>query len=222
MPSQWKHLPRTVDICAMDPFSAVVNAEVDVVVTAADFEDAFRQLPELIAADFDARKLHARSLLKVPTSANQPACSAHEPGEIVEGESSSSSNSLLPDALDLASAVFTCQEASCRESGLFGWDGITQHQCKQELDLLRNGPYWIHRTEYKLGPPKIEFSAPGSEIAAAVVRAVGLNDKVATVSDMDMKTKDIRFGCSLCPPQKKNRIWKMGGYKWREFVRSCL
>jgi hypothetical protein len=86
MPSQWKYLPRTVDICAMDPFAAVVDAEGDVAVTAADFEDAFRQLPELISADSDARKLHARSLLKIPTAVNHPASSAPEPGEIVEGE----------------------------------------------------------------------------------------------------------------------------------------
>ena len=52
-------------------------------------------------------------------------------------------------------------------------------------------------------PPKIEFSVPGSEIAAAVVRAVGLNDKVAMVLDMDAKTKDIRFGCSFCSPLKR-------------------
>ena len=73
IPSQWKYLPRTVYICAMDPFS-----EVDVFITAANFEDAFCQLPELMSFDFDARKLYARSLLKVPTSVNQPACSVPE------------------------------------------------------------------------------------------------------------------------------------------------
>jgi hypothetical protein len=76
--------------------------------------------------------------------------------------------------------------------------------------------------EDKPCPPKIEFNAPRSEIIAAIVRAVGLDDKVATISDMDTKTKDIRFGCSLCPPVKRNGTWKMGGYKWREMVGSCL
>ena len=79
----------------------VVDAEADVVVTATDFEDAFRQLPELISAYFDARKLHVRSLLKIPTS-NQPLL---EPKEIVVGEASLSSNSLRSDALDLATCL---------------------------------------------------------------------------------------------------------------------
>jgi len=228
MPSQWKYLPRTVDICTMDPFAAVVDAEADVAVTAADFEDAFRQLPELISTDSDARKLHARSLLNILPAVNLPASSAPEPGEIVEGEASSFSSSLQPDPLDLATAAFTCREASCnfnrRESYLFGWDDIAQHHCKSDLGLVSSNMYWIYqRVEYEPGPPKIDFSAQASEIAAAVVRAAGLDDKVATVSDMDAKAKDIRFGCSVCPPLKRNATsWTKGGYKWREFVRSCF
>ena len=229
MPSQWKYLPRTIDICAMNPFAAVVDAEGDVAVTAADFEDAFRQLPELISADSDTRKLHARSLLKISTAVNHPVSSTPEPGEIVEGETVSSSNSLLPDALDLAIAAFTCRETSCtnysrRESYLFGWDDIAQHHCKSDLGSASSNTYWTyHRPEYEPGPPKIDFSAQGSEIAAAIVRAIGLDDKVATVSDMDTKAKDIRFGCSVCPPLKRDATsWMKGGYKWREFVRSCF
>ena len=205
----------------------VVDAEADVVVTATDFEDTIHQLPELISANFDARKLHVRSLLKLPMLANQPACSAPELGEIVEGEASSSSNSLPPDVLDLATAVFTCHELSCqftrRGSCLFGWDDIAQHHCKLDLGS-HSSNFWVqHRMEYGPGPPKIKFNTSGSEIAAAVVRAVGLDDKVATISDMDVKTKDIRFGCSVCPPMKKNgSCWMMNGYKWRELVRSCL
>lgn len=230
MPSQWKYLPRTIDICALEPFAVVVDAEADAAITAADFEDAFRQLPELISADFDARKAHARSLLKIPTVANQPASSAPEPGEIVEGGTASTSNSSQPDALDLATAAFTCQEASCmnrncRAFYLFGWDDIAQHHCKSDLDSLPNNPYWIRtcNMESTPGPPKINFSTLGNEIAAAVVRAVGLDDRVATVSDMDAKTKDIRFRCAVCPPLKRYvGSWTKGGYKWREFVRSWL
>jgi len=208
MPSQWKYLLRTVDICAMESFAAVMDAEGDVTVTAADFTDAFRQLPELISADSDARKLHARSLLKILMAVNQPASSAPEPGEIVEGEPSSSLSSLQPDPLDLATAAFTCQEASCnsnrRESYLFGWDDIAQHHCKSDVSSISNNMHWIyHCLEYGPGPPKIDFSAQGSEIAAAVVQVVGLDDKVATVSDMDTKAKDVRFGCSVCPPTEE-------------------
>jgi hypothetical protein len=214
MPYQWKYLPRTIDICAMHPFSAVVDAEANVVVTTADFEDAFCQLPELISAEFDARKLHARSLVKVPTSANQPASSIPELG---------------PDVLDLAIAVFTCHEAPCyfnHRPYLFGWDDIAQHHCKLDLDS-HSRDYWVqHHLEYEPGPPKIEFSALGSEIAAAVVRAVGLNDKIATISNMDEMAKDIRFGCSFCPPNyvlgSNCDSWMTVGYTWRELVCSYL
>ena len=224
MPSQWKYLPRTVDICAMDPFAAVVDAEGDVVVTAANFEDSFHRLPELISADSDARKLHARSLLKIATAVNQPTSSGPELGELVEGEASSSLSSLQSDPLDLATAAFTCQEKSCNsyggESYLFGWDDIAQHHCKSDLNSISRNMHWIyHRVECEPGPPKIDFSTQGSEFAAAVVRAAGLDDKVATALDMDAKAKDIRFGCSVCPPQKRNKSWMKVGYKWREFVR---
>jgi len=222
MPSQWRYLPPTFDICAMGPFAAVVDTEGDATVTAADLEDAFRQLPELISADSDARKLHARSLLKIPTAVNQPVSSALEPGEIVQGALSSSH----PDPLDLATATFTCREASCRNINryLFGWDDIAQHHCKSDLGSLSSDIYWIpRRVEYEPGAPKFDFSARGSEIAAAVVRAAGLDDKVATVSDMDANANDIRFGCSSCPPLKRNTpSWTQGGYKWREFVSSSL
>ena len=229
MPSQWKYLPQTVDICTMDPFAAVVNAEGDVAVTAVDFEDAFRQLPGLISAYSDARKLHARSLIKIPTAVNQPASSAPEPGEIVVGEPSFSLSSLQPDPLDLATAAFTCQEVSCsfnrKISYLFGWDDIAQHHCKSDLGLVSSNMHWTyHSMQFEPGPPKIEFSARGSEMASAVVQAAGLDDKVATVSDMDTKAKDIRFGCSICSPVKKREAtsWMKGGYKWREFVGSCF
>jgi hypothetical protein len=128
--------------------------------------------------------------------------------------------------LDLATSVFTCLEASCRESYLFGWDDIAQHHCKADFSDFRSYPSWsgIHRREEdgKPSPPKVKFNAMGSEITAAVLRVAGLDNKVATASDMDAKTKDIRFGCSLCPPVKRNGTWKMGGYKWREMVRSCF
>ena len=103
---------------------------------------------------------------------------------------------------------------------LFGWDDIAQHHCKLDFN---NYNRWFVPNLTAPGPPKIEFNALGSGIAATVVRAVGLDDKLATVSDVDAKTKDIRFGCSLCPPQKKKvGNWSKSGYKWRELVRSYL
>jgi len=186
MPSQWKYLPRTLDICAMYPFAKVLDAGADVTVTAANFKGAFRQLPGLLSAGSDARKLHAHSLIKIATSASQPASSAPKPGEIVEGETASSSNSSPPDALDLATAVFICKEVSwfdCIEPYLFGWDNIAQHHCKPDLDLVTSYGFQQHM-EHTPALPKIYFSPQGSEIAAAVVRAIGLES---------LMTKLLRF-----------------------------
>jgi hypothetical protein len=146
MPSQWKYLPRTFDICALDPFTEVLNAKPDIVVTAANFEDAFHQLPELLSADSHSRKERARSLLKIPTPVTQPASSSPKPGEIVGSEaSSSSSNSSQPNPLDLATAIFTCHEPPCSAPYLFGWDDIAHHHCRLDMDTSGSRPYYLER-----------------------------------------------------------------------------
>jgi len=137
MPAQWKYLPRTLDICALDPFAAALDATADVSITAADLEGAFRQLPELLAASSDALKLHARSLIAILTSTIQPASSAQEPGDMLEGEASPPSSSIQPTALELAASAFICQEPICMGSYLFGWDDIAQHHCRVDLNSLQ-------------------------------------------------------------------------------------
>jgi hypothetical protein len=220
MPSQWKYLPRTLDIYALDPFAKVVDVNADVVVTAADFEDAFQQLPELLSASSEARKIQLRNLLQIPTSKNQPASSTSQPGKMIQSEAPSSSSQ--PDALDLATAAFTCRER-CGVPSLFGWDDIAQHHCKSDLDTFDISDllsWWQHAIRFAQapGPPKIDFSADLSKIAGAVIQAVGLDDRVATVSDMD--AKDLRFGCSACPPERyRGCSWMKFGYNWRDFVR---
>jgi hypothetical protein len=194
------------------------------VVTAADFEDAFRQLPDLLLASSDAHKIHLRSLLKISTSVNHPASSAPGAGEVIHSEAlSSSSSSPQPDPLDLATAVFTCRER-CSALAIFGHDDIAQHHCRLDFDKLENtgGLFssWQHRIDGAPGPPKIDFSVERSRIAGAVVRAAGLDDRVATVSDMD--EKDLRFGCSACHPGRyRGFSFTKVGYQWRDFVR-CL
>ena len=223
MPAQWKYLPRTLDICALDPFAAVLDATAEVAVTAADLEDAFRQLPELLAASSDALKLHARSLIKMPTSTIQPASTAQELGDMLEGEAASPSSSIQPAALDLAASAFTCQEPICKRSYLFGWDAIAQHHCRLDLDSFDSVAYgWEpHWMDLPPDPPKIAFNTRGSEIAGTIVRAAGFDDRVATPLDMD--AKDLRFGCSTCPPNcppesSGTSSWTKVGYKWRDFV----
>ena len=72
MPAQWKYLLE-LDIYALNPVTKVMNATVNITVTAADFSEAFRKLPELLTASWYARKLHASSLIDIPTLVIQSA-----------------------------------------------------------------------------------------------------------------------------------------------------
>ncbi|CAA7263085.1 unnamed protein product [Cyclocybe aegerita] len=238
MPSQWKYLPRTVDICAMEPFAKVVDAEADVTVTVADFVEAFRQLPDLLSAALDARKLTVRKLFENrhhlypfelwESRTKQPPPSAQEPeaGEIIE-DAGPPSQPL--DPLDLATTVFACQEEPCSGYGstapyLFGWDGIASHNnCRPDSfsPAADRNLWYLQRIEVSPAPPKVAFSVSGSTAVRAVVKAAGLDEKTATVSDMD--AKDLRFECSACTAKKKvgATSWTKPGYKWRDFTYHC-
>ncbi|KIM37065.1 hypothetical protein M413DRAFT_448779 [Hebeloma cylindrosporum] len=228
MPAEWKYLPRTLDICTLSPFAEVLDSAADVTVTPGDFEDAFEKLPEILADNSLARKAHARNLLQTPAAAILSGPTAPEPGEIIEGhlEASSTSSQADDGALDLATAVFTCRESPCAsygtpESCLFGWDDVAQHHCKSDLGSTTY--YWnnVH-FDFTYGPPDIAFSVLGSAIAAVVVRAVGLDESIATVAEVDAKAEDIRFGCSVCAPIKRDGAsWTKAGYTWRRFVSHC-
>ena len=47
MPAQWKYLLE-LDIYALNPVTKVMNDTVNITITAADFSEAFRELPELL------------------------------------------------------------------------------------------------------------------------------------------------------------------------------
>ena len=149
-----------------------MDSAVDVIITAVDFEDPFRQLPELLVASSSARKLHACSPIKIPTSCLLPDSSAPEREEILDGKAAMSSNSLQPDVLDLATATFTCQEQSCicAVLTLFGWDDITKHHCTLDLDWFSDLSSWQqYGINYFPDLPKIAFSAVRSRIASIVI-----------------------------------------------------
>ncbi|KAJ3504221.1 hypothetical protein NLJ89_g8050 [Agrocybe chaxingu] len=212
-PSQWKCLPRTIDICAMEPFIKVLDADANVAVTAIHFEDAMRQLPRLLSSALARRKKDALASLKRHTSTLRRL---RRRGQ---------RRSPPPNPLDLATSAFICLE-SCRASSsvlgyglyppssrLFGWDEVASHECRR--DTYSDSPC------KELDPRALKVSVHNSEVVTAIVQAVGLDDKVATIADMD--AKDIRFGCSVCPSTLKDgeSSWCKVGYKWREFVTHC-
>ena len=131
------------------------------------------------------------------------------------------------DTLELATATFTCEEAPCVDGNrvlyLFGWDDIASHHCRP--DSFSDHPHWYHQpVEHAPTSPKIVFSTRGSKAAGTTIRAAGLDDRVATVSNMD--AKDLRFACLACPAKMKHLegapTWTKVGYRWRDFVGSCF
>jgi hypothetical protein len=62
-PSQWKYLPRTLEIAAFEAFSQHIEADVGVEIEATTFDDAFLKLPNLLAAAVEQRKSTLRALM---------------------------------------------------------------------------------------------------------------------------------------------------------------
>ena len=77
MPSQWKYLPQTLDMCAMGPFTAAVDAQADIVVTAADSRmlstscQSFSQLIPMLASYEHVTCLMSRPRGTIPLPAHQ-------------------------------------------------------------------------------------------------------------------------------------------------------
>ncbi|CAA7263078.1 unnamed protein product [Cyclocybe aegerita] len=223
-PSQWKCLPRTVDICAMEPFIKVLDAGAN---AAAHFEDAMRQLPKLLSSALARRKKDAPASLKKVTSTLASASTSTLNQSSSETAKAGTAKAPPPNPLDLVTSAFVCLER-CHasryrsvfglyppSSHLFGWNEVASHECRP--DTYSDSPCM------ELDPQALTIAVDdsGSMAAAAIVRAVGLDDKVATIADMDVK--DLRFGCSVCPSTLKDGEieWCKVGYKWREFVTHC-
>jgi hypothetical protein len=62
-PSQWKYLPRTLEIAAFEGFSRHIEADVGVEVDGTTFDDAFLEFPNLLAAATEQRKATLRALM---------------------------------------------------------------------------------------------------------------------------------------------------------------
>ena len=191
-PSQWKYLPRTLEITGYEPFARHVEAPVDVEVTAATFDDAFAHLPELLAAAMDARKKSLRDLLPNGIPMNEGV-----------------NTDARYDPMDLATATFQCKEDF---AFLFGWDEIASHHCRGEQE----GVLLTYNADLqpKTTAPLVEYNPFAAKEVKSVVGLVGLDFTTTTPADLD--GKDLRFACD-----SYGGGWERytKGYDWRNLVR---
>jgi len=200
-PSQWKYLPRTLDIARFELFVQHVEADPRVEVTAKMFDEAFERLPELLGAAAEERKTYLRSLLMTVT-----ADLAAEEGEIQDAPS-------LP--VELATAVFQCPHSDLFPF-LFGWDDVASHHCLFESEGLN----W----HYSLFPSVtadselLKYCPQVTRVVEKVAHLAGIDPKIATAADLD--ARDLRFSCGSCAVVKEGGQHYCLGYDWRNLVRS--
>jgi len=192
-----------LEILNFDLISRHLVADLSVEVTALTFEVAFNNLSELISGASERRKACLRALL--PTEASG-----------IEEETKTS-----PDPVELATAVFECNEISRHDISpyfLFGWEDISSHHClpdKEEHQYIA-----IVNVEPRRDPPRIVYSPPGAKVVQKLVELTGLDSITATVADMDQK--DLIYFCDCCPsfPNTEGCPGQCQfGYDWRAMVR---
>jgi len=178
-----------------EPISRHLDVDPSVEVTALTFEEAFNNLSGFIAEASEKRKASLRALL--PT----------------EEETKAS-----PDPVELATAVFQCNEISRHDTSpyfLFGWEDISSHHCLPEKEERT-----IENVEPKRDPPQIVFSPHGAKVVQKLVELTGLDYVTATMADMDQMHST--YFCDCCVPFP-NADGNPGqcrfGYNWRAMVR---
>ncbi|KDR76602.1 hypothetical protein GALMADRAFT_247009 [Galerina marginata CBS 339.88] len=205
VPSQWKYLPRTLDICELEPFAQLIEAPTDVVVTAEDFGNGMKMLLALLSSLSERKLEEFRDVLRVEKT--DLSDNAHQPDAVA----SSPHNPV--DPLELATSVFQCEGQCIRyheRCSVIGVEELMTHHCDADYTLFfnRSAMSW-------------NFSLRGAQTASSLVQLAGLDPKTASVSDMDQK--DLRFTCRLCKPvQVSANLWMANGYSWRRAVSHAV
>jgi len=191
-PSQWKYLPRPLDICSFEPFRELITADPDITVTAQSFDEAFQMLPELLSSAAEERRNSKLALLPLVISDS------------------------VTDPLELATSAFYCQK--CSKSSfyysniLFGWNDIASHHCGVQTAGLFSSP-----SGNEVDNPGAYYMEAVTWVRK-IAEKVGLDPATATVVEMD--SKDVRFTCTTCPIQHMRGEWTRVGYCWRRLVHS--
>lgn len=195
-PSQWKYLPRTLEIAEFEAFAQHIEADAEIEVAGSTFDDAFSELPNLLVVATEQRKA---------TLLAQMDDNPRDDGEI------------KANSLDLATAAFTCAEVHSPYAFryLFGWDEIASHHCLAEREGL-NDSYLKSLSSFRTTPIGLEFNPEIANVVSKLAQLTGLNSATATAADFDRK--NLRFSCNACSCFKAKGQYYRVGYTWRNFV----
>lgn len=197
-PSQWKYLPRILEIAALEPFARHIGVGVEVEVDASTFDDSFLELPRLLADATEQRRAALSTLI---------GGAAKEDGEIGV------------DPIDLATAVFRCSESHGYHYPfryVFGWDEISSHHCLSETEGADRISRYRSESSSRTEPAAFEYSPEIAKVVQKLAQLLGLDAATATPTDFDKK--DLRFSCECCSwITDKNRSYRRG-YTWRHMV----
>lgn len=234
-PLQWLSLPLASDVCQFPEFRSILDSDADTEVTMASFTSPMSMLPDLISgwvermrnhltkrmgASFDA-VLSTGTCSTDASSKPEPESSGHPEAEA--DQSISSHAEPTKDYMSLAAGVFRCTRGwfcsynmSDTDTVAVSWDGIVQHQCRENLDPASLSEY------------PFTFDERTSKAAASIIRLVGLDPNEVTPDEMD--GLDHRFACLGCKdaiPMGSFHYAPLGTYErrvysWRQAVCSPL
>ncbi|KAF9479912.1 hypothetical protein BDN70DRAFT_993084 [Pholiota conissans] len=224
-PSQWKYLPRVLDICEFDCFKILVEADSSVVVEKEDFNECMEMLPGLLAQRTDDLKGRLRKSMEDAICKSVTLASTGDKGK----------GAMRDDMLDLAIATFQCRSecreyiTTCSARLVIGWDAIAMHYCEDEGEGLltivvrRPWDFSTHANESGVANDgaRFWFDLRASVVARELVRCAGLEEERALASEMD--AKNLRFGCKTCGVKKVSsafgptRAFRIG-FGWRDAV----
>ena len=206
LPSQWKYLPRTIDICRFDCFDALIEADANVVRIAEDYAECIKRLPELLMMRLEAIKVAvgAKMLTGTPESAT------------TTGQADS-----VESLLNSVAAAFECR-AWCgtnvdirKPRIIFGFDEIASHHCNHELEGLQPMNPNVQPVEWGAN---FEFNTKASFYAKLLARCAGLDTHVSAA---DMDAEGLRFMCAQCEELRfEDNSLYIVGFGWREVVSS--
>ncbi len=169
LPVIWREMPALVDICMFPVFKAIIERPTEENVTEGSFTEAMSELPTLIADWQQRRDTELRALI--------PALETQNPSQAAYGSAN------VVDPLKLATTVFSCER---RCPAMFATD-IWRHRCASRQQFyFNNGPIKDVDDLYsRLGNSKLSFDAPGSAVAASLIRLASRDPTATTAEEMD-------------------------------------
>lgn len=210
-PSLWCTLPPSTEVYKMPPFAEVINRDVCIEVTEADFVRASEQLPSLLSTWLAEKMEELTKGIILPSFSDVQTAV----------------NIARPEDLDLAVSVFVCDgptnacdgsQSSPKINGVqprdkfvpfIGWSEVLRHERKHQNLAFR----W----PWNSSPGKMVFNERGCLAALTLLMALKLDPR--TTRPVDMDRLETLFRCTHCLNVHRGTL----GYivmDWRRCVRA--